>query len=333
MNKKQRREFTPSIRRCWRSRTHESRLSSLSSYYYLWERILKEVDDEIVQEITRMSEGLELNVLDGKARVAGLVLMSTTIFLALGLAVWTGWCRKSPPVMAMQPVFLTMLAFGIIVTNLAIIPLSMDESTTTNLDVACMSYTWLNTLGATFILSAFFSKLWRINKIFTSAEGFRRKAVMAKDVIWPFTILFTTNILLLVIVTTVDPRVWDPEGAGTTTEPVGCCTYEGTVGEILEAVLALVNFVALIFVIVQAYKARNIRSEYSDSRGILFAVFSMFQGILISFPSSVLIEDQNKDATYVQLVVLEIVTSWSILFFIFGPVVAKHRKLKGERVE
>ena len=107
----------------------------------------------------------EKNLLDDWARIVGLVLMAIVALLALALAGWVYWNRESSVVKAMQPIFLFMLCFGTLIQICTLVPLGMDDENTPNVDAACTAYIWLNGLGSTFILSALFSKLWRVNKV------------------------------------------------------------------------------------------------------------------------------------------------------------------------
>ena len=57
----------------------------------------------------------------------------------------------------------------------------------------------------------------------------------------------------------------------------GRCVPEGNQWKGFIAVLAILNFAALIVVNVQAYKARSINDELSESKYIGLATLSMFQ--------------------------------------------------------
>jgi len=277
----------------------------------------------------------QLNLLSNNLRLGGLALMTVCMALTFGLALWVGWHRKSPVVQAMQPVFLIMLLVGNIITNSSIVPVGMDDSTTSNPDAACEVFPWLNAIGQTFILSAMFSKLWRVNQIFHS-EGFQRKVVTAKEMIWPFLILLSLNVIALGATTLLDPRMWVRVPIdGDQNNTVGQCTYESWVGEAFEYARAFINFSALIILCVQAYRARDIKSEFSEARGVALALFCSLQSVVIIFPTLRLIEESNTDARYFLEVLLELTTSLAMLFFIFGPLIAHHRqfqKRKGNRV-
>jgi len=273
-----------------------------------------------------MDETIELNQLSATARRGGLVLMSICIALAFFLAGWVAWHRKSRVVAALQPTFLLVLLVGIIITLLAIIPLGVDDSSFSKPQAACNAYPWLNNLGSTIIMTALLCKLKRVNRIF-HAGRFQRAVVKAKDVMLPFAILIGLNFVLLTISTAIEPLVWTREAInGDENNTVGFCEYQSVFGEGMAALQAFVSFVALIIVCVQAYKAWDIRTEFSDARGIVLALFSMLQAIIITAPVEALIEESNTTALYVQLVVLEVTTSLATMVFIFLPVIHQHWK-------
>lgn len=270
----------------------------------------------------------ELNLLNNDLRVAGLALMAACMALAAGLALWVGWHRKSPVVRAMQPVFLVLLLVGNIITNASIVPVGMDDATTSNPDAYCQAFPWLNAVGQTAILSAMFSKLWRINQIFHT-QGFQRKVVTAKEMVWPFAILLSLNVIALVATTVLDPLVWVRVPIdGDENNTVGHCTHDSWVGEAIEGARAFVNFTALAILCVQAYRARDIKSEFSEARGVALALFCSLQSVVIIVPTLRLIEESNTDARYFLEVLLELTTSVAMLFFIFGPLIAHHRQFQ-----
>ena len=65
------------------------------------------------------------------------------------------------------------------------------------------------------------------------------------------------------------------------------------------------------------------------------ALFCMLQSVIIINPTLRLIEESNTDARYFLEVLLELTTSFAMLCFIFGPLIAHQRafqKRKGTRV-
>lgn len=267
---------------------------------------------------------------DPAAKVAGLVVMSIIIGLAVVLSVWVFWHRKSPVVIAMQPEFLIILCLGIILSESTIIPLGKDATNTANMDMACMAIVWLYRLGSILTLSALFSKLWRVNQIFHAGEAFRRKVVTLKRVLWPFTIFLTLNLIFLITLTVVDPYVWVRESYYGAEDKVGYCSYTGTVGKIMDSLLNLLDFGALIFLCIQAYRARDIRAEFSEARGVALALFSWLQIMIIAVPTFYLIDETDITARYVLLVLEYSMRNLSLLVFIFGPLVAHQRKFARE---
>jgi len=269
----------------------------------------------------------ELNLLNDAARIAGLTLMSMGITLAVGLAMWVLWNRKSPVVLAMQPLFLLVLIVGSICSFLTIIPLGMDDSNSSNPGSACMAHSWLAAIGVTFELSALFSKLWRVNQIF-HAGGFQRKVVKVRDVLWPFAILLSISVVTLIVQNIVDPFVWVRKPIdGDENNTVGYCVSEGP-GYALEVVRSFVNTVALIILCVQAYRARDIRSEFSEARGAALALFGWLQATIIAQPLRNMLEESNTKARYTLAVLYTTSVTISLLLFIFCPIVSHERKAR-----
>lgn len=266
-----------------------------------------------------------------RARLVGTILVCIGVAVAFFFAGWTFWNRNSTVVKMMQPQFLLLLCFGIIIYTLSIIPLGANEKTHDNLDAVCMSIPWLTHIGQAVTFSALFSKLWRVNKVF-HAKGFHRKVVTVKDVLWPFAILVFLNVSLLTAMTIAGPFVWSvatkpDEQEGTRTKAVGHCRHENDTGVILEWVLDSINTIALVILCGQAYRARDIGTEFSEARGVALALFCWLQSALIVVVPLQLMDPHGDSNSWYFLVVMPLfLNCLSMMLFVFVPIMAHHRR-------
>jgi hypothetical protein len=168
---------------------------------------------------------------------------------------------------------------------------------------------------------------WRVNQIFHNPSRFTRMKVTAMDVIWPFAVLMTANVIALICWTTIDPLVFTRSyHAGTDDwnrriSSYGACTSSGTSKGGMWPYLAIiiaVNMGALILANVQSYQARSIRTEFSESKFISIIMASMLQALVISIPILVLVYSQPR-AMFVILVCLISVICTAVLVLMFVP--------------
>lgn len=148
----------------------------------------------------QLSLEVDMNYLGGVAAF-GYACAGLVILMALSFAVWVWYNRKTRVVSAMQPFFLLELTLGVLLIGSSLIPMSIDDGVTseTGCNIACNSWPWLLSVGFIVSLSAIFSKLWRINKIFTNSQQLRRRAVMEKDVIVPSLVLILLIIIFMLV--------------------------------------------------------------------------------------------------------------------------------------
>jgi hypothetical protein len=233
----------------------------------------------------------------------------------------------------MQPSFLVTICAGVAILGSSMIPLGIDDGLVAKerVDIACMSIPWLISTGFTIAFSALFSKLWRINKLFKSATGFQRIVVLPQDVLRPFVVLFTMNTALLLSWTLVDPLFWErSEVDGQPWNTYGKCVG-GRASTIFVSLIGAINLFALVLMCVQAYLARNISDEFSESKYIGVAVLGWLQTALIGVPILFLINDDNPTATYFLQVALVFVICMSMMSIIFAPVLFNYRNTKKEK--
>lgn len=269
--------------------------------------------------------------------------------MALGFATWVAFNRKHRVVKISQPIFLHLICFGVLVLSCAIFPLGIDDSIAdeqgcnaacasipvSNRAMSCftqfalsvilssnfLAVQWLVSTGFTLVFSALFSKLWRINRVFQAAKSMKRVVVTEKDVLKPFAVLMTLNFVILLSWTLVDPMVYDRVYTDELTS-YGRCVAEGKQWKGFMSALAILNFFALVIVNVQAYKARGINDELSESKYIGLATLSMLQIFIVGVPLLVIVYNDPSAYFFVWCGIIFIICT-TILLLIFVPKVVR----------
>ena len=145
-------------------------------------------------DLTTVTPDVRRNLMPRSLTITALVLCGVTVFLAVGCIVWTVAYRDADAVRSSQPVFLALIAVGVILSNAAAIPIIQDHkdkplvsaSTTgagyyPDLDRACTTGLWLFSLGFDIVYGSLFAKLWRVQRIFLSpriGQGPAKRSVM-----------------------------------------------------------------------------------------------------------------------------------------------------------
>jgi gamma-aminobutyric acid type B receptor len=270
---------------------------------------------------------LDQNLL-GNLVYIGYTAFGIVAMTALVCAIWTFRKRNEIVVRTAQPFFLMIVISGIIIFASTIIPLSFDDGGEpdavgdTFAVGVCMSQPWLAFTGFSVIFSALFSKTWRVNRLFNSQQGHARVQVSKMQVLTPFAITFSFNVIVLACWTAFDPLTYTRlAGDGTDfwnreIETYGVCRSDKALAFLLP--LAVINMVVLGIACWQAFEGRNIESAFSESRYIGYSVASLFQAFLTGLPISVIVKDDPL-ASYVVLTLMIFVLSEGILFLIFLP--------------
>lgn len=279
----------------------------------------------------------QLNLVSTGACVAGRIVSSLVMMASVGWFVWTMVNRKKDVVRASQPIFLGQLCVGTFVMASAIIPQSLQEPVSKRgLNIACMTAPWLVILGFAISFSALFSKTWRLNKLFNKARGMRRVVLRYRDVMMPFIVFMTLNIAFLAGWTALAPLVWTRvplanfDVFGRSVESYATCRSEspGQMFAFLGPMIAM-NLSALIFAAYQAYKARNLPTQFSESKYMAMTMASLLECLLISAPLFALVADNPTADFLVTSIVISIVCL-AILLPIFVPKYIRRRDAAGD---
>ena len=139
-------------------------------------------------------------------------------------------------------------------------------------------------------ISALFTKIYRINRVFQCAKAFQRVKITPLDVAKPLAFLMIINCALLAGMTAVAPLVWvrevtDYDIYGRPTNSYGSCRpQENTLYFLIP--LVIVGFSSLLAANYQSYLARNLPSRWNESLYISLTNFILLETTVITLPVS-----------------------------------------------
>ena len=120
---------------------------------------------------------------------------------------------------------------------------------------------------------------------------------MAKDVILPFLVLASINVVLLTSMTAVAPVEWKRQEIdsrdqyGRVLATYGSCTASnGMTKWFLWSIFAL-NFFAVFLSNVQIYLARNLPQNLNESKEVAFSMLMLLEACLVGVPVLIVVED------------------------------------------
>ena len=103
-------------------------------------------------------------------------------------------------------------------------------------------------------------------------------------------------------------------------ESYGYCAHDGA-SKVFGALIIVVILCALVLAITQAYKARSMSDELSESTYIGMAMFGSFQALIIGVPVAFLVGENSTALFFVQAGLIFLV-SMSILLLVIVPKIA-----------
>lgn len=296
-----------------------------------WGELIAEYDSQVSSRSSTLLQYQKLrrvytieydyNYLGRGIIIYGYAMATLTLLAAVACGIWTYKNRTSLVVRASQPFFLILISVGVFVFGASIIPMAMDDGqfSVEACDKACMAVPWLGAMGWSILFSAMYAKIRRVNLVFRNVMNFRSVRVSEKDVMTPFAVVFTANLILLLVWTIVDPLHWDRRVINAT-ESYGTCAADpdSVAWKVILALLGVLNGAALVGANVEAWKARNIQTEYGESSYIGLIMASMLQVVLVGVPLSFLVHE-NPTARFFVNSSMAFVICMSVLSLLFLP--------------
>eukprot|EP00567_Pseudictyota_dubia_P007638 CAMPEP_0197444824 /NCGR_PEP_ID=MMETSP1175-20131217/10194_1 /TAXON_ID=1003142 /ORGANISM="Triceratium dubium, Strain CCMP147" /LENGTH=1207 /DNA_ID=CAMNT_0042975677 /DNA_START=307 /DNA_END=3930 /DNA_ORIENTATION=+ len=276
------------------------------------------------------------NFLSPSVHNAGLSLMSVSLAISAGSALWVYANRRTRIVRSAQPQFLYLLCFGSMLSASSIAFTSYDESygwSEDKLSAACVAFPWLFTMGYIIIYASLYMKLLRIHCVLQFRKN--RQGVPLRQIAWPFVILLLLAAAALTVWTVVDPFTWVRE---TVTEipprTCGMCMSENIWAYVVP--LAFIITVATVLTAYIAWKARDIPCEFQESSWIYYGVFAHLQSWIVAVPVLVIVQPAHSsaDATYLGRTMIMFTFSASMVILIIWPkiFVVLRKRIYGDNV-
>ncbi|KAJ3144082.1 hypothetical protein HK101_002811, partial [Irineochytrium annulatum] len=129
--------------------------------------------------------------------VAALVLAIVTLLSLIGLYVY----HANPVVKASSPIFMTMIAIGIIMGCFSVVPYSLRPSNAT-----CIAEIWMFPISFSIVIGSLISKTFRIMRIFSNPKAMKMKITNGE--LFGYTaVAVALNSAVLIVWTIVDPPV------------------------------------------------------------------------------------------------------------------------------
>ena len=182
-----------------------------------------------------------------------------------------------------------------------------------------------------------------MNKLFHNPNKYSRIKVTERDVMKPYIIMMGMNLLVLSCWTAIAPLTYKRYDAVGTDDwnriiaTYGICTSESESKTSKDfwpflGVILAINLSILIIAIVQAYQARSIQTEYSESKYIMIIMLSMAQMFALAVPCISLLSKQPLAYFVVMLIVIFFIST-SVLGFMFGPKILRTKSWMIEKAE
>lgn len=265
----------------------------------------------------------------------GYTLGSIIVISSCALLGWAVRYRDARVVRASQPIFLILIAIGSMFFGATLLPLSREscgfDESFGPCDRACMAAPWFSIMGWTLLFSGIYAKLRRVRVVVQSAQRFRRVTIGYRDVLLPFFFLFSFNFAALLTSTIFFPLRWkiimkEDEGES---YYYGDCYFEPGKeehwGSGVFIILGVLNTLALVLVLVEAFRGRNVVVEYNESRYIVMAILCSLEIMLVGLPILVMIPEQRdrEFSLYISSIIIFAI-SMSFLLCLFVPKMWAH---------
>jgi hypothetical protein len=198
--------------------------------------------------------------------------------------------RRNPIVVNSQPTFMHLLNFGVAISVVSIIPLSLDDVANPEYaSPACMAFPYLFGIGMNLCVTSLLVKSYRISIIFNNPK-FRRVATTTSKYMVAILIMVCLELALLIAWTVSAPLAFTrqtlfEDGFNNPISSVGTCLGPAPLSGLFVGLIITLHALTIALSTLAAYKIRNVPTQYQESRFTAIAALCMLQVYVISLPA------------------------------------------------
>lgn len=273
---------------------------------------------------------VEYNELSHEYIAFGIFLIVAQFVAVAVCAVWMYKNWNERIVVNSQRTFLALILLGSLISNLGIIPMMIDDRTSSKsrADQACMTVAWLYGIGFSLSYSALLTKINRIRSIFAVGKHkIKSQRIRVRDAMMWVEMFVGWEALVLLVWTFVSPleftrkcHEYDVLGTGVCLDSVGSCANEDNIlyKTVFMPTLTLTHSLALLLASYLSYLIRNIDTEFQEGHWIAMCVLSQLQVNLLGGTVLLLIHDNYSSSFLVRASVF-FLNNISVVMLLFAP--------------
>jgi hypothetical protein len=239
-----------------------------------------------------------VNEIETWSTIVGCVACAFITVFAVAFCVWMQFNVKSGPILAAQPFFMRMVAGGVVLMAVSLIPHGFLPLASYP-DVFCMMGPWFLFIGFCTTFAAIFSKLSRINKIERSSSRMVRVTITPRQVLRPFALLVSVNLAFLIAWTVVAPLRYvtvtnlDDKFDRPLSFTLNCQSENPNAANSFRIVLFALAVAVVVITGYQSYKARNTTVAYNENQHLLLGLVISSQSFIVGTPLVFLVHDSH----------------------------------------
>ncbi len=274
-----------------------------------------------IKEI-RVDPSVEIIIL----AVAAFVIASGVLF-----TIWTMINHNTKIIRRSQPQFLYILSTGCILSGFVPIVITMESSQT------CQTAWMLYAVGFSISIGSLSAKTLRVWRITKAASNLRAYRLSLVDALPPLLFILIIDVVIASLMIQQGDVDWveielSTDSYGRVLEKEFRCQSKGPVF----SAFLLVNIAILTFLATICYRARNINSDFSESKYVSMSLASSLQIAVLGF-LLIAISDNTPAVEYLMVSLMTLVIAVSILYLVFVPKMyllhINSVNIKGENVE
>jgi len=232
-------------------------------------------------------------------------MVAVNFFVVAICALWLYCFRNTTQVRISQPMYLSLILLGCLISTSTIIALAQQDDGDGPVP-ACMAIPWLYSVGFSITFGTLFAKIRHVYKLYKAAVTVDVEECLAPSQQEIFGIvggILLLDITILLVWTIVDPLEWQRtvetvDKFGYPLSSTGQCICDDWV--IFAGIIGSLHLALMLLAVGMCYVSRKIPTQLSESKYLGIAMFSNLQIFVIGLPILVIVGSDPPTSFFVR---------------------------------
>ncbi|CAB9511499.1 acid type B receptor subunit 2 [Seminavis robusta] len=267
------------------------------------------------------------NLISTSLKIVSYIMVGINFTVVAICAFWLWINRNTTQVRVCQPIFLSLILIGCLISSSTIFALAAEDEGEQDVP-GCMAIPWLYSVGFSITFGSLFAKIRRVYTLFRAAEHIEATAITTTETLSIVNGILLIDVVILTTWTVVDPLQWkrritSMDKFGDPLSSEGYCHSDHWM--VFAGIIAALHLGLMLLATGMCYMSRKIPTKFHEGKYLSIAMISNLQIFVIGLPVLVILGSDPQSSFFVRSAIIWM-NDLVVVTVIFGNIMYSHHQ-------